>query len=58
MYGPTDIDECLTNNGGCAQNCTNTIGSYYCSCNKSYVLGSDGHACNGKEWEGLVINWN
>eukprot|EP00731_Ephydatia_muelleri_P031789 Em0023g296a len=41
-----DIDECLTNIGGCAQNCTNTIGSYYCSCNKSYVLGSDGHACN------------
>eukprot|EP00731_Ephydatia_muelleri_P031717 Em0023g224a len=41
-----DINECLTNNGGCGQNCTNTIGSYYCSCNKSYVLGSDGHACN------------
>eukprot|EP00731_Ephydatia_muelleri_P031793 Em0023g300a len=41
-----DIDECLTNNGGCAQNCTNTTGSYYCSCNTSYVLGSDGHACN------------
>eukprot|EP00731_Ephydatia_muelleri_P035718 Em0151g10a len=41
-----DINECLTNNGGCSQNCTNTIGSYYCSCNKSYVLGSDGHSCN------------
>ena len=27
-----DIDECLTDNGGCSQNCTNTDGGYICEC--------------------------
>ncbi|OAF71502.1 hypothetical protein A3Q56_00718, partial [Intoshia linei] len=27
-----DIDECLVNNGGCEEKCTNTLGSYTCSC--------------------------
>ena len=49
VHFPVDINECLTNNGGCAQNCTNTVGSYFCSCSTGYVLGSDGHMCNGKE---------
>ena len=40
-----DTIECNNNNGGCAQHCTNTNGSYYCTCDSGYDLGSDGHAC-------------
>ena len=35
-----DANECLLNNGGCSQLCTNTIGSYQCSCYAGYVLNS------------------
>ncbi|MGI4458269.1 hypothetical protein ACR2WA_25390 [Klebsiella pneumoniae] len=43
----TDIDECADgSNGGCAHVCTNTDGSYECSCNAGYVLNADGHACD------------
>jgi len=33
-----DINECLTNNGGCDANadCTNTIGSRTCTCKSGY----------------------
>ena len=37
------------NNGGCAQLCTNTPGSYQCSCNNGYTLNLDGHNCSGIE---------
>ena len=43
-----DINECATNNGGCAQICNNTAGSYQCSCRMGYTLNSDGHSCDGK----------
>ena len=33
-----DINECDTNNGGCDHNCTNTIGSFECSCSTGYHL--------------------
>ena len=46
-----DIDECITNNGGCEQMCTNTIGSFNCSCTDGYNLKS-GKVCAGK------INFN
>jgi len=41
-----DIDECLTNNGGCSANaiCTNTIGSFSCTCKIGYV--GDGMICS------------
>jgi len=42
-----DINECLTNNGGCAHTCDNTVGSYRCSCSKGYQLASDSHSCSG-----------
>ncbi|HPS30102.1 MAG TPA: hypothetical protein PLZ43_07595, partial [bacterium] len=41
-----DINECDTANGGCAQNCNNTAGSYSCSCNSGYTLNVDGKACD------------
>eukprot|EP00058_Branchiostoma_floridae_P020427 XP_002605917.1 hypothetical protein BRAFLDRAFT_87409 [Branchiostoma floridae] len=33
-----DINECSSNNGGCNQICTNTVGSYRCSCRPGYRL--------------------
>lgn len=45
-----DIDECAEGRSGCAQNCSNTIGSYSCSCNASYRLSADERSCNGK-WQ-------
>ena len=42
-----DEDECATNNGGCGQNCTNTIGSYFCTCEEGFTLKADSHNCEG-----------
>ena len=42
-----DINECDEETDGCAQNCTNTNGSYSCSCNTGYRLGSDAYSCYG-----------
>ena len=36
-----DIDECQTINGGCEHNCSNTEGSFYCSCGDGYQLSND-----------------
>ena len=36
--GCIDINECEFDNGGCGQNCENTIGSFHCSCDSGYVL--------------------
>ena len=30
------MDECLVNNGGCADVCINTIGLFQCSCDSGY----------------------
>ena len=46
-YCMVDIDECDSGNGGCAQNCHNSPGSYSCSCNTGYEK-SGFHGCNGK----------
>ena len=43
-----DINECNTNNGGCDTTCTNTVGSYECSCNTGYELNNNLYNCNGK----------
>ena len=47
-----DIDECSTNKGNCSQLCTNTVGSYFCSCQSGYLLGANNQSCNGKS--GLI----
>ena len=36
--GCLDVDECARNNGGCDHTCTNTAGSYACSCRAGYLL--------------------
>ena len=46
-YVSIDINECSDDNGGCAQSCTNTPGSYYCSCGSGYSLDLDGQGCTG-----------
>ena len=43
----TDINECLSYKGGCEYQCTNTQGSYTCSCPTGYSLYSH-TACKGK----------
>ena len=43
----TDIQECNNNNGNCDHNCTNTEGSYYCTCEDGYEQQDDGHTCKG-----------
>lgn len=40
-----DINECLSNSGGCAQTCINTDGSFRCMCDEGYTLSSDGRTC-------------
>ena len=41
-----DINECSQNS--CHHQCTNTNGSYYCSCDTSSVLATDGIHCLGR----------
>lgn len=45
-----DIDECETNNGGCEDRCTNTVGSFVCDCDRTvgFETGSNGLNCVGK----------
>ena len=44
-----DIDECTSDDfKNCSQNCTNTEGSYQCSCYSGYAMDpSDSHTCQG-----------
>ena len=48
-----DINECDTTNGRCEHSCTNTIGSFICSCDTGYQLDGNGLSCSG---EGLRID--
>lgn len=41
-----DIDECSSSDP-CEQVCTNSEGSYECSCDPGYSLDDDQHSCNG-----------
>ena len=59
-----DVNECDTANGGCADTCTNSDGSFACSCGSGYVLNADGVSCDGKDGmpgifsPTLYIAWN
>ena len=43
-----DIDECKGSNNVCDENanCSNTVGSYNCTCKDGFT--GDGHSCSGK----------
>ena len=43
-----DVDECNLDNGECDHTCTNTDGSFFCSCDAGYLLTEDGRICAGK----------
>ena len=43
-----DINECNTGNGGCEHTCTNSDGSFTCSCDTGYQLDSNKH-CSGRQ---------
>ena len=47
-----DINECDTANGGCEHDCTNTIGSYTCSCLEGHLLDLNGLNCSGEQNQG------
>ena len=47
MHTGSGVNECDTNNGGCAQICIDTVGSFVCSCQSGYTLASNGLSCNG-----------
>ena len=49
-YRYPDIDECIANGvlGPCQQNCTNTIGSYFCNCSSGCIFGTNESVCIGK----------
>ena len=56
LYTGANVNECATNNGGCAHICTDTEGSFTCSCNSGFELASNGLSCNGEE--GSEGGWN
>ena len=41
----SDINECEFANGGCQEVCTNTEGSFHCSCLDNQQLEQDGFSC-------------
>ena len=43
-----DIDEYHNSTHNCDHLCSNSMGSYECSCNKGFELGEDEHSCLGK----------
>ena len=50
-----DINECELNTDGCDHSCSNTIGSYTCSCRDGYTLAADGRSCQGKKMHELIL---
>ena len=43
-----DSNECNTMNGGCEHSCSNTIGSFVCSCFAGYELDTNDRNCSSK----------
>ncbi|XP_033124345.1 uncharacterized protein LOC117122747 [Anneissia japonica] len=41
-----DYDECMVDNAGCDQLCSNTLGGFECSCSEGYSLQNDFMSCN------------
>ena len=42
-----EINECASSSSPCEHSCTNTDGSFQCSCNNGYLLDDDGRSCDG-----------
>uniref|UniRef100_A0A8B9MMH6 Multiple epidermal growth factor-like domains protein 6 n=1 Tax=Accipiter nisus TaxID=211598 RepID=A0A8B9MMH6_9AVES len=50
-----DVNECTAENGGCHDQCCNTIGSYHCKCPAGQKLQEDGKSCGDMD-ECAVVN--
>ena len=49
IFFVVDVNECEDGfSGGCSQFCSNTVGSFECSCNTGFELDSDGFLCLGE----------
>ena len=48
------MDECADGIDGCAQTCTNSEGSYTCSCDSGNTLSIDNLNCEGKKYCNLI----
>lgn len=46
-FHTSDVNECAFGSGPCSQICTNTLGSFTCSCEEGFQLASDGRGCIG-----------
>ena len=53
-----DINECLTNSGGCHSDatCTNTVGAHTCVCNNGFT--GSGTTCSGRLWYCIILFHN
>ena len=51
IYFLIDIDECLSS--PCEHICSNTLGSFQCSCNSGYQLDFNGRSCSGRQLYGI-----
>ncbi|KAJ8260725.1 hypothetical protein COCON_G00164480 [Conger conger] len=49
-----DKDECSVENGGCQQECVNTLGSYSCQCQSGFVLHENKRDCKEAGCEHIV----
>ena len=50
LISGADINECLSDNGGCEGICTNYAGSYQCLCpEENTILSADQRSCEGKD---------
>ena len=49
------MNECDTENGGCAHSCNNYEGGRNCSCNAGYTLSQNRKDCDGKQTQYMYI---
>ena len=56
IYYLQDVNECILENGGCAENCVNTIGSYRCQCSKhGYQMVPGKTYCEGLSFSFIFV---
>ena len=49
-----DFDECMVENGGCAEECLNTDGGFYCLCPPGF--NNTGDACESRSLSNNVVD--